>query len=135
MALSQHGCGTVTLARSTSRWFGNAPGFLALAMLGLLPAVAFAADGGSPSLPPQGRGESSPGIPPQQPMEPGVPPAPSPIDPGIQHVPETRGVPGGAVKPPIVDPGMAVNPDTAPPARKGAKPPGGDTPPRKPGAR
>ncbi len=135
MALSQHGCGIATRTFSTISWFGKAPLLLAILMLSLLPTVALSADGGSPPRPPESRGEPAPGIAPKTPLEPGVPPAPSKIDPGIQHVPETRRDPGGAVKPPNLDPGIATNPDTAPPARKGTNPPGGDTPPRKPGVR
>jgi len=98
-------------------------------MLSLLPVVAHAGDG-LPSSPPASGSAPDPGAIPEKMMEPGsVPTSPSQIDPGIQHVPEKRGDPRGAVKPPTLDPGISKNPDVAPPAQKGINPPAGGAKP------
>ena len=134
MSLSKHECGKVSRPFSTKRVSGKTPGFVAIAILSLLPSLAISADRPSPA-PPGGGGAPTPGPIPEK-KEPGVPPMPpSQIDPGIQHVPEQRGDPRGTVKPPDLDPGIVTNPDMAPPAKKDVNPSGEGTTHGKPEAR
>ena len=135
MSWSKHRYGRAPHAFSTRGWSRKAPRLVAIAILSLLPTLAISA-AEPPPAPPERAGEPTPGKAPEKPLESGVPPiSPSRIDPGIQHVPEKRGDPRGAVKPPNLDPGIATNPDVAPPAQKGGNPPGGGTPEGKPDVR
>jgi len=109
MSSSKDECGRASRVFSTSRVSGKVFGFLAIALLSFLPALAISADR-LPPAPPEGDGAPTPGPTPEQ--ESGVPPSPpSKIDPGILHVPEQRGDPRAAVKPPDIDPGISKNPD------------------------
>lgn len=134
MSSSKHECGKVSCLFSTRRVSGKTPGFVAIAILSLLPSLAISADRPSPA-PPEGGGAPTPGPIPEK-KESGVPPMPpSQIDPNIQHVPEQRGDPRGTVKPPDLDPGIVTNPDMAPPAKKDINPSGEGTTHGKPEAR
>jgi len=112
MSWSKDECGRASRVFSTSRVSGKVFGFLAIALLSLLPALAISADR-LPPPPPEGDGAPTPGPTPEG--KSGVPPSPpSKIDPGILHVPEQRGDPRAAVKPPDIDPGISKNPDQEP---------------------
>jgi hypothetical protein len=133
MSWSKHECGKVSRLFSTRRVPSKTSGFVAIAILSLLPSLAISADR-PPPAPPEGDGAPTPGPIPEK-KESGVPPIPpSQIDPGIQHVPEQRGDPRGTVKPPDLDPGISKNPDMAPPAQKDISPSGEGTTQGKPEA-
>jgi hypothetical protein len=133
MSWSKHECGRGSRLFSTRRVSGKASGFVALAILSLLPALAISADR-LPPAPPGGGGAPTPGPIPEE-MESDVPPIPpSKIDPGIQHVPEQRGDSRATVKPPDLDPGISKNPDVAPPAQEDINPSGEGTMQGKPEA-
>jgi hypothetical protein len=121
MLWSKPKCGRSDRLFSTRGVSGTAFGFVAIAILSLLPALAISADRLPPS-PPEGGGSPTPDPIPEE-KESAVPPIPpSRIDPGIQHVPEQRGDPRSTVKPPDLDPGISKNPDVAPPAQKDINP-------------
>jgi hypothetical protein len=121
MSWSKHEYGRVLRVFSTRRGSREASGFVAIAILSLLPALAISADR-LPPAPPEGGGAPPPAPIPEE-RESGVPSTPpSKIDPGIQHVPEQRGDPHATVKPPDIDPGISKNPDAAPPAQKNINP-------------
>ena len=123
MLWSKPECGRGTHVFSTRRLSSKASGFVAIAMLSLLPALAISADR-LPPAPPEGGGAPTPEPIPKE-KESGVPHIPpSQIDPGILHVPEQRGDPRATVKPPDLDPGISKNPDVAPPAREDINPSG-----------
>ena len=118
--------------RGIHRWPGNAHRLVAIVMLSCLPTVLITTIG-FPAASPGSNGEPVPDVAPKKPSVPGVPPpiAPSPIDPGIQHVPEKQGNPKGAVKPPDLDPGISKNPDAMLPANKESDPSGEAAPQKK----
>ena len=133
MMRSTRMCENDSPSLSLRRWSGKQNQLVSILILSLLPVVTYAADG-LPSSPPAGSRAPDPGVIPEQMIEPGkVPPAPSKIDPGIQHMPEKLGDPRGAVKPPSIDPGISKNPETSPPGKKGINSPDGRTPPGKSG--
>ena len=133
MSWSKPECGRDSRLFFTRRASGKASGFVALAILILLPALAISADR-LPPAPPEGGGAPNPDPIPKE-KEPGVPSIPpSNIDPGIQHVPEQRGDPRATVKPPDLDPGISKNPDVAPPAQEDVNPSGEGTMQGKPEA-
>jgi hypothetical protein len=106
----------------TRRVSGKTSGFVAIAILSLLPALAISADR-LPPAPPEGGDMPTPAPIPEE-KESGVPHIPpSQIDPGILHVPEQRGNPRATVKPPDIDPGISKDPDVAPPAQQDSNPP------------
>jgi hypothetical protein len=131
---SKYECGKVSRPSSTRRVSGKTPGFVAIAILSLLPSLAISADR-LPPAPPEGGGAPTPDPIPEKKESDAPPIPPSRIDPGIQHVPEQRGDPRGTVKPPDLDPGILTNPDVAPPAKKGTNPSDEGTTQGKPEAR
>ena len=131
MLWSKPACGRGTRVFSTRRVSGKASGFVAIAILSLLPALAISADR-LPPAPPEGGGAPTPEPIPEE-KESGAPHIPpSQIDPGILHVPEQRGNPRATVKPPDIDPGISKNPDKAPPAQEDINPSGEGSTQRKP---
>jgi len=121
MSWSKHEYGRVLRVFSTRRGSREASGFVAIAILSLLPALAISADR-LPPAPPEGGGAPPP-VPIPEERESGVPSTP-PSKPaaGIPPVPEQRGDPHAPVTPPDIDPGISKNPDAAPPAQKNINP-------------
>jgi len=123
MSWSKHECGRDSRLSSSRRVSGKASGFVAIAILSFLPALAISADR-LPPAPPKDGGAPTPDPIPEEKESGVLPIPPSQIDPGIQHVPEQRGDPRATVKPPDLDPGILKNPDVAPPAREDINPSG-----------
>ena len=123
MSWSKHECNRGTRFFSTRRESDKAFGFVGIAILSLLPALAISADR-LPPAPPEGGGSPTPDPIPEEKGSGAPPIPPSRIDPGIQRVPEQCRDPRAIVKPPDLDPCISKNPDWCLLHRRMGTPPG-----------